>query len=152
LARTDSDFAYTQRPPDEILKNSGWRGLRWLFLFNAVAMLAAAIVLALAPAAIPAAVGIEMGVEQSLLAYLLAAAELALAVLCLVGARTAGPASAVQVVWVLVVFHLSSALAGVAALSNGTGSLVLWNVLARVLIVAALLLCAKVAFAKSSTD
>lgn len=113
-------------------------------------MTLAAAVLSLAPAAIPAAVGIEMRAHQNLLSYLLAAAELAIAVLCVAGARATERSATRQVVWVLVVFHLSSALAGMAAVSMGTSSLVLWNVLVRVLIVAALLLCATAAFRQTS--
>lgn len=121
------------------------RGLRLLYAINGVAAAAAAVVLAIAPGAIPAMVGITITPAANLLAYLLAAAELAIASMCALAVRSSHKAIDVQTVMVLVIFHLASAVAGSMVVSAGASALVLWNVLARVVIVAALLVCARIA-------
>lgn len=64
------------------------RVLRILLWINGAATIAAAIVLALAPATIPQMVGIDLPASQNLLAYLLAASELAVGSLCLLALRS----------------------------------------------------------------
>lgn len=112
--------------------------LRWLVVANAVASVAAAVVLAIAPGVIPSAVGIPLERSQHLIAYLLAAAELSVSALCLLALRSELPATVGQAACVLIVFHAGSGLAGVAAIAEGASPLIGWNVAARVAIVAAL--------------
>jgi hypothetical protein len=128
------------------------RGLRLLYAINAASAAAAALVLTVAPGAIPRAVGIEMTASQDLLAYLLAAAELAVASMSALAMRTHERAVDVQTVTVLVIFHAASAVGGSMAVSAGASALVLWNVLARVLIVAALVACARVVLRRSPAE
>jgi hypothetical protein len=59
------------------------RVLRILILINAVATLAAGVVLFLFPAAIPATVGIDLAPDQRFIAWLLGAAEIGIAALCI---------------------------------------------------------------------
>jgi hypothetical protein len=119
--------------------------LRFIYIINGVAAAAAALVLAVAPAAIPAAVGITITPAANLLAYLLAAAELAIASMCGLAAVSSERATDVQTVTVLVIFHIASAVAGMMTVSAGESALILWNVLARAVIVVVLLVIAKAA-------
>src|SRR5215510_15604971 len=54
-------------------------------------------------------------------------------------------ATDVQTVTVLVIFHVASAVAGMIAVSVGESVLILWNVLARAVIVAGLVVSASAA-------
>lgn len=118
------------------------RGLTVLFAINAVGAGAAAVVLAFAPGAIPSIAGIAIDPSQNLLPYLLAAAELALAFLAVLAIRS--PSAEVKriSIGVLVIFHAASALAGVAAVTEGAGIVVVMNVAVRVVMIAALAVCA----------
>lgn len=112
--------------------------LRWLIALNAVASAAAAVVLAIAPNAIPATVGVTLEHSQHLIGYLLAAAELSIGALCVFALRSKLAATVGQAAWVLIVFHLGSGLAGVAAMAEGASALIGWNVAARAAMVVAL--------------
>jgi hypothetical protein len=114
------------------------RVLRFLLAINAVATLLAAGVLALAPAAIPNAVGIDFYPSQSLVAYRLAAAEVAMAALCLSALKSGQRPTVEQAVAVLIVFHASSAVAGLVAVARGASPLIVWNVGFRAAMIAAL--------------
>jgi hypothetical protein len=118
------------------------RGLTVLFAINAVGAGAAAVVLAFAPGAIPSIAGIAIDPSQNLLPYLLAAAELALASLAALAIRS--PSAEVKriSVGVLVVFHAASAVAGLAAVTEGAGIVVVMNVAVRAVMIAALVVCA----------
>jgi hypothetical protein len=122
--------------------NIARQGLTVLFAINALGAGAAAVVLAFAPGAIPSIAGIAIDPSQNLLPYLLAAAELALASLAVLAIRS--PSSEVKrvSVGVLVVFHAGSAMAGVAAVTQGAGIVVVMNVAVRVVMIAALAVCA----------
>jgi hypothetical protein len=96
----------------------------------------------LAPGAIPSLAGIAIDPSQNLLPYLLAAAELALASLAVLAIRSPSPEVKRISVVVLVIFHAGSALAGVAAVTQGAGVVVTANVAVRVVMIAALALCA----------
>ncbi|MAB14123.1 hypothetical protein [Parvibaculum sp.] len=122
--------------------------LRLLLLINCIAAGAAAVVLVVAPGAIPAIVGISITPSANLLAYLLAAAELAIACLCVLAIRSGQRETDLQAVTVLVVFHVTSAAAGLMVVWSGESALVLWNVVARAVIVVALTWSARVALAR----
>jgi hypothetical protein len=120
---------------------SARRALTVLFAINGVGAGAAAVVLALAPGAIPTIAGISIDSSQNLLPYLLAAAELALASLAISAIRSQSPEVKRLTVGVLVIFHAGSAVAGVAAVTQGAGVVVALNVGVRVVMMAALLAC-----------
>jgi|GEM_PF-1516695 len=82
--------------------------LRVLFVVHGFITLAGAVVLAVFPTAIPSLVGIALEREGYLLAYLLAAAELAVAVLSFGAARLTDPDAVRLVVLTLVTLHLAS--------------------------------------------
>jgi hypothetical protein len=117
--------------------------LRWLLVVNAVASVAAAVVLAITPGAIPAAVGVTLEHSQHLMAYLLAAAELSISALCVIALHSNLGVTVGQVACVLIVFQVGSAFAGAAALAEGASPLIGWNVAARIVIVAALVWCTR---------
>jgi len=112
-----------------------------LLAINAVGAGAAAIVLAVAPDAIPSVAGIAIDRSQNLLPYLLAAAELAIAALAALAIRSASTDVKRIAVAVLIVFHAGSALAGIAAVTQGAGLVVTLNVVVRVIMIAALAVC-----------
>jgi hypothetical protein len=114
------------------------RALRILLAINAAATIAAAGVLALAPAAIPNAVGIAFDRSQNLIAYLLAASELAIGALCLLALRSTNMAAIRLAARVLIVLHAGSAVAVIAAVADQTSPLVLWNAAIRIVMVVAL--------------
>jgi len=106
--------------------------LQRLFVLHAVLTFAAAFVLAFAPDAIPQTVGISLPPSAFLVAYLLAAAELAMAVLSW-GARNITDVNAVRViVSSLITLHAASALLEVRAFLAGVSSVILANVAVRV--------------------
>jgi hypothetical protein len=105
---------------------------------NAMATFAAAVVLLLAPAAIPGTVGIPLDRSQFFIAYLLSACELGLSVMAALALRAPRDAVGLAVLS-LSVMHLASGVGGVIAVEQGASFLILWNVLARVAIIALLL-------------
>jgi hypothetical protein len=117
--------------------------LRWLLVVNAVASIAAALVLAIEPGAIPAAVGVTLEHSQHLMAYLLVAAELSISALCVLALLSKLAATVGQAACVLIVFHVGSAVAGAAAMAEGASPLIGWNVVLRVAMAAALAWSAK---------
>lgn len=131
-----------RRPPALLSAQSARRALTVLFVINGVGAGAAAVVLALAPAAIPSIAGIAVDPSQNLLPYLLAAAELALASLAAFAIRSQSSEVKRLSVGVLVIFHAGSAVAGVAAVTQGAGVIVALNVGVRVVMIAVLVLCA----------
>jgi hypothetical protein len=82
--------------------------LRAVFGIHGVITLAGAIVLAVFPAAIPSAVGITIARPDYLLVYLVAAAELAVAVLSFGAIRITDTAALRLIVTTFVVLHLVS--------------------------------------------
>ena len=86
------------------------RLLRSVFVVHGLITLVGAIVLAVFPTAIPSAVGITVERPEYLLVYLVAAAELAVAVLSFGAARLRGPAALGLVVTTLVVLHGASGI------------------------------------------
>lgn len=119
------------------MTGEGWRRLlRGLIALNGIAALAAAVVLAAAPAAIPKLAGLSAGADAAFLARLLAAAELAVAVLCLLSLRAGRPAAERIAGAVLVVLHAASALAEIGWAGH---PVVAANILLRIALIAALL-------------
>lgn len=114
------------------------RLLPYLFAVNGVACCAASLVLALAPSRIPSLVGITIQPRQFLLAHLLAAAELAIAALCLSATMSRDDAAIRLSVIALTTFHLASGLAGLAASIRAPNAMIEINVALRVLMAGAL--------------
>jgi hypothetical protein len=123
-------------------ENMAQRALVAIFALNAVAAAAAAIVLAVAPGGIPSLAGIAIDRSQNLMPYLLAAAELAIAALAALAIRSRSTEVKRIVVSVLIIFHAGSAVAGIAAVTQGAGVVVTLNVAVRIIIIAALAVCA----------
>jgi hypothetical protein len=94
----------TERPP--IL-------LRTVLLIHGVITLAGAVLMTVSPRAIPAAVGIDLRPDDYLLVYLVAAAELAAAVLSFGAVRLTDRSAVRLVVATLVVLHGASGLLNV---------------------------------------
>lgn len=106
-----------------------------------MAAAAAAIVLAVTPGLIPSIAGIAIDRSQNLMPYLLAAAELAIAALAAFAIRSRSTEVKRMVASVLIIFHAGSAVAGIAAVTQGAGVVVALNVAVRGLIVLALAVC-----------
>ena len=105
--------------------------LQRLLIINAVAMLAAGVVLFLWPALVPGVAGIELQRSAFFLCYLLGASELALATLCFLAVRISDAAALRAIVITCIVFHASSGVAGVCAVVQGAAVAVWWNVALR---------------------
>jgi len=84
--------------------------LRAVFVVHGLITLAGAAVLMVFPTAIPSAVGITLERQDYLLVYLVAAAELAVAVLSFGAARLTDPDALRLIVATLVVLHLTSGI------------------------------------------
>ena len=117
------------------------RALTALFVINGIGAGAAAVVLALSPGTIPSIAGIAIDPSQNLLPYLLAAAELAIASLAVFAIRSGNAEVKRLTVGILMIFHAGSAVAGVAAVTQGAGVVVALNVGVRVVMIAALWAC-----------
>lgn len=128
--------------PRVLSGNMARRGLGAILALNAVAAAAAAIVLAVAPGLIPSIAGIAIDRAQNLVPYLLAAAELAIAALAALAIRSRSIEVKRLSVSVLIIFHAGSAVAGIAAVTQGAGVVVTLNVVVRVIMIAALAVCA----------
>jgi hypothetical protein len=115
--------------------------LRVVLVVHGLITLAGAAVLMVFPTAIPSAVGITMDRPEYLLAYLVGAAELAVAVLSFGAARLTDWAALRLVVATLVVFHLTSGVLDVVymAITRVNGTLIT-NTIMRFAVVAVLLL------------
>jgi hypothetical protein len=111
------------------------RGLRILLVVHGVITLAASIVLVVAPGLIPSVVGIDLEPEADVLAYLLAGAELGLAVLSFGASRVTDYRALRLIVWSLIAFHGSSGVLEIYAYLQGAGVAIIGNVAARAIIV-----------------
>lgn len=110
--------------------------LRALLIVHGCITLAAAIVLAIAPGLIPGFVGVHLDPGANLVAYLLAGAEFAIAILSFGGARLNEEHALQLIAWTLIAFHGSSAALEIVAYINGVSASILGNVAARAVIVA----------------
>jgi len=120
---------------DPELDSMDHKGLRRLLVIHGFITLAAGIVLTVAPDLIPNAVGIRLEPSAYVVAYLLAGAELALAVLSFGGSRVTDPRALGLIVWSFMVFHGSSGVLEIYAYAQGVSVAILGNVAARVVIV-----------------
>jgi hypothetical protein len=111
--------------------------LRAVFVVHGLITLAGAVVLVAFPTAIPSAVGIAITRPHYLLVYLVAAAELAIAVLSFGAARLTDPAALLLVVTTFVVLHGASGVVDLIYMGvtevNGT---MIANTVARFTVVA----------------
>jgi hypothetical protein len=116
------------------------RLLRIVLLGHGLITLAGAVVLVASPAALPAAVGLDLHRADYLLAYLVAAAELAAAVLSFGAMRLTDRTALRLVVVTLVVLHGASGMLNVLYLGQtGASGVLVVNTVARALAVAVLL-------------
>lgn len=111
-------------------------GLSNLLVVHGFVTLLAGIVLSLSPGLIPATVGVHLNRSAFLVAYLLAGAEVGLAVLSFGGSRLTDPAALRVIAWSCLAFHAWSALLELYAYSRGVNAVILANVAVRVVIIA----------------
>jgi hypothetical protein len=117
-------------------KSPGPMVLRLLFTVHAILTLAAGLVLIAAPAAIPHVVGVIVTPSAFLLCYLLAAAELCIAVISW-GARNLIDPRAIRLIATsFVVFHSASAVLEIRAFVAGVSGEISVNVVIRLVVVA----------------
>jgi hypothetical protein len=113
-----------------------YAALRALLLVHGLLTLAAAVVLVVEPAFIPALVGIELNPNAYLVAYLLGAAQLAIAVLSLGGSRLADATGLRLIATSCVVLHAASAALILYATHGAPmNRIVVLNVIARCVII-----------------
>lgn len=118
--------------------------LRAVFVVHGLITLAGAVVLTVFPTAIPSAVGITVERPDYLLVYLVAAAELAAAVLSFGAVRLTGPAALRLVVMTFVVLHGASGLLDLVymAVTDVNGTMIA-NTVARFTVVVVFLMAAR---------
>jgi hypothetical protein len=109
--------------------------LRTLILINAVATLAAGVVLFVFPGAIPSVVGITLAPDQAFVAWLLGAAEIGLAALCIGSVHSPSHDVLRLATTTLLVFHVASAVADGMALTQGWSLPIALNLALRVVMV-----------------
>jgi hypothetical protein len=106
-----------------------------LLIINAIATLAAGVVLFVAPNLIPSAVGIHIDRSAYLITYLLGSSEIAFAALCYYGRGLKDSQALRVIVLTCIVFHAISGVAEVYAFVQGVSAAVWWNVALRVVMV-----------------
>jgi hypothetical protein len=117
------------------------RTLRAVFAVHGAITLAGAVVLIVFPTAIPSAVGITITRPDYLLVYLVAAAELAVAVLSFGATRLTDPAALGLVVTTFVVFHGASGILDVVYMGVvGPNATIIANTVLRFTVVAVFLI------------
>jgi hypothetical protein len=111
--------------------------LRAVFVVHGLITLAGAVVLTVFPTAIPSLVGIDLQKPEYLLVYLVAAAELAVAVLSFGATRITDPAALRLVVATFVVFHGASGVLDLVYMGVvGPSSTIIGNTVLRFVVVA----------------
>ena len=115
--------------------------LRALFVIHGVITLAGAFVLAVFPTAIPSLVGIDLQRPEYLLVYLVAACELAVAVLSFGATRITDPPALRLIVMTFVVFHGASGILDIVYMGvAGSSATIIANAVLRFAVVAVFLL------------
>jgi hypothetical protein len=118
-----------------------YRPLRIVLFVHGLITLAGAVVLAVFPTAIPSMVGITIARPEYLLVYLVAAAELAVAVLSFGATRLTDPAALGLIVTTIAVLHGASGILDIVYMgvteANGT---LIGNAVLRFAVVAVFLL------------
>lgn len=120
--------------------------LRVVFVVHGLITLAGAVVLTVCPTAIPSAVGITLEEADYLLVYLVAAAELAAAVLSFGAARLTDPAALRLIVMTFVVLHGVSGVLDLVymAVTDVNGTMIA-NTVARFTVVVVFLIAGRTA-------
>jgi hypothetical protein len=114
--------------------------LRIVFVVHGLITLAGAVVLTVFPTAIPTMVHITLERQDYLLAYLLGAAELAVAVLSFGAARLADRQALGLIVASFVALHLASAILNIVYMGlTQTDTVLIVNTVARFVVVAVFL-------------
>ena len=112
------------------------RMLRAVFVVHGLITLAGAVVLMVFPTAIPSAVGITLESADYLLVYLVAAAELVVAVLSFGAARLTDRQALGLIVTTLVVLHLTSGILDLVYMGlTGSGGTMIANTVLRFTVV-----------------
>jgi hypothetical protein len=109
--------------------------LRTVILINAIATIAAGVVLFVVPGAIPSVVGITLAPDQAFVAWLLGAAEFAVAALCIGSVHSPSHDVLRLATTTLLVFHTASAVADGLALAQAWSISIALNLVLRVLMV-----------------
>jgi hypothetical protein len=126
--------------------------LRAMFLVNAFAALSAAIVLVVSPNAIPGVAGLHLDPDEFLLCYLLAGAEAAIAMLCIYAFCSRCEEVTRVAAMTLIVLHASTSALAAFAILQGASTGIWWNIVARVLIVIAIILGLRALSAASNSE
>lgn len=115
--------------------------MRVVLVIHGLITLAGAVVLTVFPTAIPSAVGIAIGRQEYLLVYLVAAAELAVAVLSFGATRLTDRSALGLVVATLVVLHGASGVLDLLYMAvTEVNAMLVGNTVARFTVVAVFLL------------
>ncbi|MEO6396643.1 MAG: hypothetical protein ABIO40_12130 [Devosia sp.] len=109
--------------------------LRTLILINAIATLAAGIMLFVFPGAIPSVVGIALAPDQAFVAWLLGAAEIGIAALCIGSVHSPSHDVLRLATTTLLVFHAASAIADAIALAQAWSLPIALNLGLRIVMV-----------------
>lgn len=109
--------------------------LRTLILINAVATLAAGVVLFVFPGAIPSVVGIALAPDQVFVAWLLGAAQIGIAALCIGAVHSPSQDVLRLATTTLLVFHAASAVADTMALMQAYSLPIALNLGLRIVMV-----------------
>lgn len=107
-----------------------------LFTLHGIVTLAAGLVLLVAPQLIPSVIGIELDASQYLIAYLLGAAELALAYLSLASRDLRDWTALRLICWTIIVFHVTTVLVEFYAITQGVSTELWTNIVVRLIVVA----------------
>lgn len=108
--------------------------LRTLLLLHAIITAAAGFILILYPSLIPSTVDIEIKAHQYLLCYFLAAAELAIAFLSFFGRKLKDKNSLKLISSTFILFHITTSVFELYALSQGLSAKIIGNIVLRILI------------------
>jgi len=109
--------------------------LRTVILINAIATIAAGVVLFVFPAAIPSVVDITLAPDQAFVAWLLGAAEFTVAALCIGSVHSPSHDVLRLATTTLLVFHAASAVADAMALAQTFSLPIALNLALRIVMV-----------------
>jgi hypothetical protein len=116
--------------------NTNDRTLKALLIIHGLITLAATVVLIIAPNVIPGTVDIDISSKEYLLCYFLGAAELCIAFLSFFASKIEDKKALRLISSTFIVFHLATGTLETFALSQGTSSKILFNILLRIIITA----------------
>jgi hypothetical protein len=107
-----------------------------LLVIHAVVTLAAGIALIVSPNLIPATVGIKLDRSEYLMSYLLGASELGSAFLSFFAKGLENVKAVRLITWTFIIFHVTTAVVEVYALTQGAQVSLLFNVFVRIVVAA----------------